>query len=70
MKKLKGGYGYWVTDHYPIGGCFKRAPKNGKEIIAVLRTFQQYKGVDTEVRFLDGTQGAVRGADIECGKED
>jgi len=63
--KLQGGYGYWETDYYPIGGCFRRAPETGKDISAVIRTFPKYKGVDTEVRFADGTRGAVAGAHIE-----
>ena len=63
--KLQGGYGYWQTDYYPIGGSFRRAPENGKDIAEVLRTFPNYKGVNTEVRFSDGTRGAVDGAHIE-----
>jgi hypothetical protein len=63
--KLKGGYGYWQTDYYPVGGCFRRAPESGKEIAELVRTFPNYKGVDTEVRFTDGTRGAVRGEHIE-----
>ncbi len=63
--KLKGGYGYWQTDVYPIGGSFRRAPDEGKPIAEVLRTFPNYKGVDTEVRFADGTCGAVRCEHIE-----
>ena len=31
----------------------------------VLRTFPRYKGVDTEVRFSDGTRGAVDSTHIE-----
>ena len=26
--KLKAGTGYWSTEYYPIGGCFKRAPRD------------------------------------------
>ena len=63
--KLKGGYGYWQTDYYPIGGSFRRAPESGKEITEIIRTFPNYKGVDTEVRFADGTRGAVRAEHIE-----
>jgi len=62
---LKGGYGYWETDVYPIGGCFRRAGKDGKPIAEILRTFPKYKGVNTEVRFTDGTRGAVDGSAIE-----
>ena len=64
--KLKGGYGYWQTDYYPIGGSFRRAPEKGKDIAEIIRTFPNYKGVDTEVRFADGTRGTVRRAHIEC----
>ena len=63
--KLQGGYGYWETDYYPIGGSFRRAPESGKDIAEVIRTFPKYKGVDTEVRFSDGTHGAVDSAHIE-----
>jgi hypothetical protein len=67
--KLKGGYGYWQTDYYPVGGSFRRAPESGKDIAEVIRTFPNYKGVDTEVRFADGTRGAVSRAHIEGGAE-
>jgi hypothetical protein len=63
--RLKGGYGYWQTDYYPIGGAFRRAPEGGKDIAEIIRTFPNYKGVDTEVRFVDGTRGAVRREHIE-----
>lgn len=63
--KLQGGYGYWETDYYPIGGSFRRAPDDGKAITEVLRTFPNFKGVDTEVRFADGTRGALRREHIE-----
>ena len=62
--RLKDGYGYWLTDHLPIGGSFRRA-QGAKEIKEIIRTFKSYKGVDTEVRFMDGTRGAVRGEHIE-----
>ena len=26
------GYGYWDITSYPIGGCFKRAPRNGPPV--------------------------------------
>ena len=63
--RLKGGHGYWQTDYYPVGGCFRRAGKDGKQIAEVLKTFPSFKGVDTEVRFTDGTRGAVAGSAIE-----
>jgi hypothetical protein len=63
--RLQAGYGYWQTDYYPIGGCFRRADNVGKEISEVIRTFPNYKGVDTEVRFADGTLGAVASTHIE-----
>jgi len=63
--KLQGGYGYWETDAYPVGGFFRRVGNDGKDIVEVIRTFPNYKGVDTEVRFADGTRGAVASAHIE-----
>jgi len=36
--RLKGGHGYWQTDYYPVGGCFRRAGKDGKQIAEVLKT--------------------------------
>ena len=65
MKQLKGGYGYYETGEYPIGGSFKRAPKGGKAIDTILRTFPRFKGVTTEVRFSDGTTGALNDQHME-----
>ena len=44
---------------------FRRAPEGGKEIAEVIWTFPNYKGVDTEVRFADGTRGVCCQAYIE-----
>ena len=33
MKTIKAGCGYWEIDRYPIGGCFRRAPRNGTSIL-------------------------------------
>jgi len=27
--KLKPGYGYYDTTNYPLGGCFRRVPRDG-----------------------------------------
>ena len=43
----------------------RRALEAGKDITEVIRTFPNYKGVDTEVKFADGTRGAIRGEHIE-----
>lgn len=54
IKVIKAGYGYWETDRYPIGGCFRRAPSGGEGIVEVLRTFPIYRGVSEEGRTDDG----------------
>jgi len=33
--RLQGKHGYWLCDHYPIGGCFRRAPIDGLEIAEI-----------------------------------
>ena len=58
--KLKPQCGYWDTTHYPIGGCFRRAGSNGKEIEEILREITpSYRGCSLEVRFADDTTGAI-----------
>ena len=56
--RLKPGHGYWDTTRYPIGGSFKRAGDEGKEIQEIIKHFDRYKGCDIEVLFADGTTGA------------
>lgn len=59
--RIEPGHGYWDTTHYPIGGSFKRAGDDGKEIQEVIRRFaSRCKGCDIEVRFTDGSTGACR----------
>jgi hypothetical protein len=40
---IKPGAGYWDLTHYPMGGCFHRAPRNGEpvEIIKLIETIWQ-----------------------------
>ena len=57
--RLKGKYGYWDTTRYPIGGYFRRAPAEGKEIASIVCSFPRDRGTDTEVMFTDQTRGAV-----------
>jgi hypothetical protein len=64
--RIKPGYGYWLTDNFPIGGCFRRADKAvGEEIEQILGTHSMYRGVDTRVRLADGTTAALNHKDIE-----
>ena len=64
--KLKAGHGYWETSKYPIGGCFRRAGDEGKEIKKTLRQIKPpYKGCDAEVEFSDGTTGALKTSNTE-----
>ena len=66
--KLKAKHGYWATDHYPIGGSFRRAENDGKPIAEVIRTYPRSRGshgTDCEVLFADGTRGALNSAHIE-----
>ena len=64
--KLKAGYGYWETSSaYPIGGCFRRAGGDGKEITRLIRYFKPYKGCNMEVEFDDKSTGAVNDEHIE-----
>ena len=63
--RLKPGYGYWETDYYPIGGCFRRAPRvEGKEIAGIIREINSH-GCDIEVLFADGTKGACNRSNTE-----
>ena len=32
---IKPGYGFWDITHYPIGGCFRRAPRSSNEQVVV-----------------------------------
>lgn len=56
--RIRPGYGFWRTDHYPIGGCFDRAGSDGVVLKEVLRTFQDFNGVNTEGRTLKGERVA------------
>ena len=44
--RMKPGYGYWETTRYPIGGCFRRAPKTGNllEVTDIEPLDKPYKG--------------------------
>lgn len=62
--RINKGQGYWQTTHYPIGGCFRRAPEGGVEVTEVVREFPLYKGTNVEVRLADGNTAAVRKSQI------
>lgn len=63
IKVVRPGYGYWETDKYPIGGCFRRSPSGGEGIVEVLRTFPSYRGVSEEGRTADGRKIAYDPSD-------
>lgn len=43
--KLRAGYGYWAIDYYPIGGDFRRAPKDQDCEVADIEPLERpYKG--------------------------
>lgn len=56
MAHLKKGAGYWWIDHYPIGGCFRRA-KQRLEIHNIYPLDRPYKGATHggEIRFCDAS---------------
>lgn len=45
-KIIKKGYGYWETDYYPIGGCFRRATEDIE--VKVIRIFKNFHGATFE----------------------
>ena len=64
--RIKPGHGYWATDHYPIGGAFRRAGDSGKVIAEILRDIQPpCRGCDIEVKFADGSRGALARANTQ-----
>ena len=63
--KIKGGYGYYETDFYPIGGSFHRAPAEGLEILLILRRFDRYQGCNIEVRLANGKRAALNSDHID-----
>lgn len=63
IKVIKAGYGYWEVDHYPIGGCFRRAASGGEPIVEVLRSFKVYRGANEEGRTADGRKVAYNADD-------
>lgn len=65
--RLRAGHGYWATDHYPIGGDFKRASKTaGKDVACILRAIKPpYRGCNMEVEFTDGTRGAINSGNCD-----
>ena len=65
MTRIKPGYGYWDTTHYPIGGSFRRAPKPLGVEVEITDTIEPFKGCDTLVRLKDGSTAAVDSAHLE-----
>ena len=64
-KRIMSGYGYWETTYYPIGGCFRRAGKDGREVVSVQPLDRFTKGCNVSVKFTDGTTGACDSSNIE-----
>lgn len=46
--KIKGGYGYYDITNFSIGGCFRRAPAEGLNVIYIKTYKTRYLGVDME----------------------
>ena len=65
MMTLRAGYGYWDTTYYPIGGCFRRAGSEGKQIDRIVRQFPHYQGANATVVFSDGSDGALNMRNVE-----
>jgi len=58
--RLKANYGYWRTNHYPIGGDFRRASVHGEIITRIIRDIDPpYKNCDIEVELADKTTAAI-----------
>ena len=58
MLRIKPGYGYWDITNYPIGGCFRRADRDGAESVIIIDTTAEiepsYKGVNRRGKSADG----------------
>ncbi len=50
------GTGYYLTDQYPIGGCFRRAVED--MTVEVERTFDYFHGTNAEGKTSDGKRVA------------
>ena len=55
-KRIKPGYGYWDTTHYPIGGSFRRSPDGQSVWLGEKKRDVEpmYKGCDVEYYLPDG----------------
>jgi len=63
--RLKPGAGFWRTNSFAIGGQFRRAGKDGKEIQTIISIFDgrnghaaPFHGCNAEAYFTDGDKGA------------
>ena len=66
--RLKPGTGYYDTTDFPIGGAFRRAGDDGKDIAEVTRKLSpSYQGCNIVVIFSDGTPGACHTRNTEGG---
>lgn len=66
MERIKPKYGFWEVDHYPIGGCFRRAPVNGLELTSIGPVLETpYKGCHTYAVTADGRRVAISWDAIE-----
>ena len=64
-EQIKQGWGFWETDHYPIGGCFRRAGADCHIAKTLREIVPPYKGADREVVLADGRRVAVGNRCIE-----
>jgi len=65
--RIKPGCGYWNTTHYPIGGCFARAPRKesaGQPIKQVLQGPGSCDGY-VLVELPNGDTAAVKGSHLD-----
>ena len=65
--RIKPGFGYWSTDHYPIGGSFHRAPQTGLPLLKILRTFSRCHGANCEALTTDYRKVAFDSAHLAEG---
>lgn len=58
-KYLPAGYGYWKTNSYPIGGCFRRSAVDVSITALIRGIVPPFKGCDLEVELENGDTAAI-----------